>query len=575
MNHKIQIALATESSKGTIDHIRHNVYATELGQFSTNADETLHDQTDIKSTYLIALEEEKLIGFVGITSPDSASYSIERYLPRAELSLNFKDSVYEIRALTVVDESRGTQVAGALMYAAFRWIQAHGGTQLVAMGHRTVKDMYIRLGLRPIGKSFVCGELEYEPLAASVEQVEQELTRFESRLNRLEQQLIWNLDIPFRQHSACYHGGAFFSAIGDTFEHLERRNEIINADVLDAWFPPCIEAQRALHEQLGWLMRTSPPNHAEGLTQTIAEVRGVDPSNILTGGGSSPLIFLAFRHWLTPSSRVLLLNPTYGEYAHVLEKVVGCHIERFKLNREDGYEINRELFTAKLKEGFDLVVWVNPNSPTGRHMARSDVELVLQNIPSSTKVWIDETYIEYAPKGQSMEQVAAQTEKVIVVKSMSKVYGLSGLRVGYLCGSSRLLDPLRGLTPPWSVSLPAQVAAIKALQSTDYYQACYKETHRLRSVFIECLRMIGITEIIPGTANFVLIHLPENGPDGATTISECQKQGLFIRDASEMGAGMGDRAIRIAIKDAHTNQRMLGILNSVLQIATPEEVGYE
>jgi histidinol-phosphate/aromatic aminotransferase/cobyric acid decarboxylase-like protein len=256
------------------------------------------------------------------------------------------------------------------------------------------------------------------------------------------------INTPSRQPVACYHGGAFFNAIGDTFEHLERRNEIINADVLDAWFPPCPEAQQALHEQLSWIMRTSPPNHAEGLVQTIAKVRGVDPSNILTGGGSSPLIFLAFGHWLTPSSKVLLLNPTYGEYAHVLEKVVGCQTERFQLNRADGYELNAERFIAKIQEGFDLVVWVNPNSPTGRHVPRSEVEQILKNIPSSTNVWIDETYVEYAPEGQSLEQVAAQTENVVVVKSMSKVYGLSGLRVGYLCGSSRMINPLRGLTPP-------------------------------------------------------------------------------------------------------------------------------
>ncbi|MEE9369820.1 MAG: aminotransferase class I/II-fold pyridoxal phosphate-dependent enzyme [Pontiella sp.] len=341
--------------------------------------------------------------------------------------------------------------------------------------------MYARLGMQSFGSTFTCGDLVYEPLVASVENIETELTRFDSRLNRLERQIDWHLDIPFRPSTEYYHGGTFFKAIGNTFDDLPLRNEIINADVLDAWFPPCPSAQQALHEHLGWIMRTSPPNHSEGLVQTIAKTRGTKIENILTGGGSSPLIFLAFRHWLNPSSRVLLLDPTYGEYAHVLEKVIGCNVDRFKLNRFEGYKLNTERFAAKLAEGFDLVVWVNPNSPTERHVVRAETEEVLNQCPKATRIWIDETYIEYAGTGQSLESYAAQSSNVIVVKSLSKVYGLSGLRVGYLCGPAKQLAPLRGLTPPWSVSLPAQVAAIHAMKEPCYYGDRYKETHQLRA----------------------------------------------------------------------------------------------
>jgi histidinol-phosphate/aromatic aminotransferase/cobyric acid decarboxylase-like protein len=193
--------------------------------------------------------------------------------------------------------------------------------------------------------------------------------------------------------------------------------------------------------------------------------------------------------------------------------------------------------------------------------------------PVSTRIWIDETYVEYAEKGQSLESFAADSPNVVVVKSMSKVYGLSGLRVGYLCGSPSLLEPLRSLTPPWSVSLPAQVAAIYALQSPDYYISRYRETHQLRAQLVKGLRQIGIREIIPGVANFIMFHLPDGAPDGNTVISRCKKQGLFIRDAGEMGRGMGDRAIRIAVKDADSNQRILQIIEHTLQQdSEPKEV---
>ncbi len=564
MTTKIKLSLAATENHNDIDKIRHSIYAAELGQFVPCSSGLLHDRPDVKSIYIKAIENGNLIGFVGITPPDSPRYSIDHYLSRSDIPVPFDAHLFEIRALTVIDSFRGSVAAPALMYAAFRWIQEKGGKTVIAIGHEKVTPMYARLGMQSFGSMFNCGDLEYELLSAPVENIETELTRFKSRLKRLEQQLDWQLNIPFRPTVECYHGGAFFDAIGNTFDDLARRNEIINADVLDAWFPPCPEAQQVLHEHLGWIMRTSPPNHAEGLVQTIAAVRGVKPDNILAGGGSSPLIFLAFRHWLTTESKVLLLDPTYGEYVHVLEKVVGCKVERFNLFREDGYELDTERFADKLKEGFDQVVWVNPNSPTGRHVARSEVEKTVRQCPVTTRVWMDETYVEYAGKGESLEGFAAQSSNVVVVKSMSKVYGLSGLRVGYLCGSPNVLAPLRGLTPPWSVSLPAQMAATKALEHPEYYDQCYRETHRLRAQFVHELKELGITEIIPGVANFVLFHLPDHSSDGSTVVQQCREQGLFIRDASEMGTGMSDRAIRIAVKDATTNQRILDILRDAM-----------
>ena len=169
----------------------------------------------------------------------------------------------------------------------------------------------------------------------------------------------------------CFHGGAFFEEIGDGFETLGRRREIINADVLDAWFPPSPLVEEALREHLPWLLRTSPPTGCEGMLRAIAKARGVDVSSLLPGAGSSDLIFRAFRHWLNGDSRVLLLDPTYGEYAHVLENVIGCRVDRFALSPDDDFELHVDRLEEVAGSGYDLIVLVNPNSPTGRHAARN------------------------------------------------------------------------------------------------------------------------------------------------------------------------------------------------------------
>jgi len=289
----------------------------------------------------------------------------------------------------------------------------------------------------------------------------------------------------------------------------------------------------------------------------------VASENILPGAGSSDLIFRALRHWLTPSSHALILDPTYGEYSHVLEQVIGCTVDKLPLLRENNYELDLSLLQAALADEYDLVVLVNPNSPTGRHVPRAKLESVLAAAPARTRFWIDETYIDYVGADESLEQFAARSENVIVCKSMSKVYALSGARVAYLCAGPHNLEALRAITPPWAVSLPAQVAAVRALHDAAYYQARYAETAVLRHNLHGQLRAMG-WEAIAGVANFLLCHLPQDGPDAATVVRRCRENNLFLRDASVMGSRLGTHALRVAVKEASTNERMMDILNKIL-----------
>src|SRR5581483_11240201 len=125
---------------------------------------------------------------------------------------------------------------------------------------------------------------------------------------------------------------------------------------------------------------------------------------------------------------------------------------------------------------------------------------------------------EFAGPNESIESFAAASANVVVCKSMSKVYALSGARAAYLCGPAGLMEELRAINPPWAVSLLAQVAAVAALQDPDYYAARYAETHRLRDELAAKLSSLAGWEIIPGSANFLLCQLEERGPDAAAFV---------------------------------------------------------
>jgi histidinol-phosphate/aromatic aminotransferase/cobyric acid decarboxylase-like protein len=365
------------------------------------------------------------------------------------------------------------------------------------------------------------------------------------------------------EREADLHGGAFFDAIGEEFDDLSRRRQVINADVLDAWFPPSPEVIRAIERDLPWVLQTSPPTESEGMVRVIARARGVPPESILPGGGSSSLIFLALREWLPTPCRVLLPDPAYGEYAHMLEKVIGCEVHRLPLSRPVAYRLEPGRLADALKKGYDWAILVNPNSPTGGFLARAALEEVLRAATARTRFWIDETYVEYAGDGESLEPFAAASANVVVCKSMSKVYALSGVRVAYLCAPPALTEALRRLTPPWAVSLMGQIAAVRALESIAYYRERWRETRALRGEMAAALEGLG-AEVVPSSTNFLLFHLPEEAAPAREVVRRCRKQGLFLRDAGEISPILGDRALRTAVKDAETNARIVEILRAAL-----------
>lgn len=568
-----EISVATDSHRETIYRLRHAVYARELGQHIVNATERIRDELDDFNVYIVATVRGEVAGFVSVTPP-GRRYSVDKYLDRQTLPFECDEGLFEIRLLTVLREHRGSQIAPALMYAAFRWVQSHGGTHVVALGRNEVLDLYLGVGMRAVGEQVRSGNVVYHLLHENMPALVTGVAASRRVLDRMEDTIEWNLPLVFREPPACYHGGAFFEAVGEEFASLDRSEQIVNADVLDAWFPPAPGVLAALRTHLPWLVRTSPPTNCEGLVRAIGRARGIDPACVLAGGGSSDLIFLALTRWLTRDSRVLILDPMYGEYAHVLEHVIGCRIDRLPLSRSTNYRVDlSQLVDMVGAARYDLVIVVNPNSPTGQHVPRAALEAAIDSVPLRTRVWIDETYVDYVRSAESLERFATKRENVTVCKSMSKVYALSGMRVGYLCGGEASIAELRRFNPPWAVGLLSQVAGVRALAETEYYAARWAETHLLRRQLARGLESLGMN-VVPGVANFLLCHLQPDGPSAADVVAAARQQNVFLRDVGTMGTTLGAHALRIAVKDTASTEQIIRVVASVIgdkrrRITTP------
>jgi len=571
-----EVRIASDADREWIYQLRHEVYARELGQHPCNAAGALCDELDETNVYVVAACGTERIGFVSITPPWVGRYSVEKYLHADEYAL-IEDPAsgerpFEVRILTVHPQWRGSPAAPLLMYAALRWIASRGGRRIIAMGRTQVLELYLAAGLRLLGRPIAAGAVTFELMDGLVDDLARMALREHGpTLRRLAPQIEWTLDTPFLPGSnACEHGGASFDAIGRDFATLGRRHEVVAADVLDAWFPPAPGVVRALAEDPAWTARTSPPAGSEGLVAAIAAARDLNPRSIVVGAGSSDLIFRAFRGWLTPTSRVLLVDPTYGEYAHVIADVAGCRPRRLPVRRDQGWRIDLERLRAELRTGYDLVVLVNPNNPTGRYIPAEDLRRVLDDAPPSTWIWLDEAYIDYAGSGESLESYAATSANTVVCKSMSKMYALSGLRAAYLVASEETAAGLRRWTPPWAVSLPAQLAAVRALQDPAYYAGRWAQTASLRVELADglaaALRFAGPElEIDQSVANFVLITLPRRGPTASQVAQACRARDVFLRDLSPLSPAFEGRTLRVAVKDAQANACIVATVRAVLE----------
>ena len=529
----ISLELSSGNSK-EIQSLRHDVWATELNQYHTTATRTLPERS---SRCIVAKDilTGDVLGYVAITPPHEEG-SVDKYLGVAR-----EENEWEIRALTVCQHARSKKIGSALAYAAFRYIEVsatgkeEGG--VVVMARTSLISLYQKYNLQPLPLApKMVGSLEYVAMHASLQDIKASLRGGNIDFNKFNIQ--WNLPYMFTSFtSGCHHGGAGLdTALPDP--------EAIHADVLDAWYPPAPEVVDVVRNNLILALGTTPPSDTSETQTIIATARQLRKDSILLGAGSSDLIYRAFFEWLSPSSKVLLLHPTYGEYDHLLA-LIGCQVTHFHL--ESDYSVNLPRL-VEASEDHDMVIIVNPNSPTG--LWADLTPDILQQF-KSTRVWIDETYIDFVNPHVSVERYAETTANVVVCKSMSKVYGLSGTRIAYLCASPMHLEGLRAGTPPWILSRAAHlaVAAVFTTSAQNYYFMKIKETHLLRTYMVNHLEEHGFECVPAGVANFIMCAVPLPGTAEAL-VKKCAASKVFVR--------LNDNdTIRIAVKEKRIADTLL------------------
>ena len=304
------------------------------------------------------------------------------------------------------------------------------------------------------------------------------------------------------------------------------------------------------------LRRLSPDAYPDRsclkLRRALGSHLGIEPEAILVGNGSTELIHLIARAFLSPGETAVIFTPTFGEYAAacrlggVFPVCIPSHREaEFRWDLPDA--LNR---IAVLKPS--LVFVCNPNNPTGTYLGEDEVGQIGKVMDSHGLLVLDEAYRSFVDKRWS-SQALLRMGNVVLLRSMTKDYGLAGLRLGYLLAAPAVVAKVGKFQYSWSVSAAAQAAGLVALDHPRHVERGRRMVGASKNFLEGTLNRMGL-ECLPSAANFLLIRV---GDASRLRLELLKRYKICVRDCGSFGL---PEHIRVGVRTIEDSRRLVRAL---------------
>ena len=284
--------------------------------------------------------------------------------------------------------------------------------------------------------------------------------------------------------------------------------------------------------------------------EALSRVKGIAPQHIFLGNGSDECIDILYRAFCVPGKDNVIINPpTYGMYE------VSAHINDVEVRRAtllDDFQLDL-VHLENLVDDNTKIIWIcSPNNPTANSMNRQDVEIVLNNFPGL--VVVDEAYINFS-RHRSFIQELPDYPNLVVMQTMSKAWGLAGLRLGMAFASEAIIDIYNKIKPPYNINQATQELALKALEETDQVNDMIRTLVTMREQMSSQLAALPVVKkIYPSDANFLLVKVT----DAKAVYQYLLGKGIVIRDRSKVELCEG--CLRITVGTESENHQLLEAL---------------
>ncbi len=320
-----------------------------------------------------------------------------------------------------------------------------------------------------------------------------------------------------------------------------------------------LEAARAAFSQIA----AYPDSNSNALRQVIASHYGISKGNIVVGNGSTELMYLFAEVFLKEDDKTVMPAPTFGEYESAIRKT-GIMPNFAKLNR--AFNIDSEAFKHEIADA-KLVFLCNPNNPTSKLIPKETLTDIIETaLKQNTLVFLDEDFLEFVENEKNLTMIRRikQYPNLFILRSFTKIYGLTGLRVGYGIANQEIISMLSCAKIPWNVNCLAQAAAIAALKDEEHLRVT-RELIKKEKVWLQNeLEKFCSFKFSSPDANFFFIEIRKSGLTASEIKNRMLKQGILIRDCTSF-KGLDQFYVRVAIKTHVENERLIEAFKQTLK----------
>jgi histidinol-phosphate/aromatic aminotransferase/cobyric acid decarboxylase-like protein len=308
------------------------------------------------------------------------------------------------------------------------------------------------------------------------------------------------------------------------------------------------------------------PSQNDVISSLLSKSINIDSKRIFIGNGAIEII-QAIIHRFAKKKMVLVI-PTFSSYYEFAQGKV--EIDYFRLCKSDNFNLNIESYINFVKEKKpDTIVLINPNNPTANYIHKSDILKILEELSFVENIIIDESFIHFAYEDQlysevTLSKLVEYQNNVIIIKSMSKDFGIAGVRAGYAIMAESKVKDLMCNGFLWNSNGLAE--HFFSLYSQDDfnldYQVARKRYIKETQCFVSDISSVQKIKVFPSSANFVLIELPENISSEIVTSILLIRYGIYVRNCDDK-IGLDGSFLRIASRGTGDNQYIVRALKDL------------
>ena len=337
-----------------------------------------------------------------------------------------------------------------------------------------------------------------------------------------------------------------------------KKDEIIKLGSNENPWGPSPKAMEAIKKEIPSINRY-PESQLKELVSEMARYSGVEDSQVIVGGdGADEIIDVLAKTFIDEGDEFIVPLPSYMYYEYLLQQYGARPVyAKWDLDKN---ELDVDSIFEAIGERTKMIFLCSPNNPTGT-LIQKDVLADIASKNPDILVVVDEAYFEYSEV--TNKDLINEFNNIFIIRTMSKVLGLAGMRIGYGLACSEIIEYMHRIKPVFSLTRLSFVAALNTFRDTEYIEESIRKGIESRQYLYDELSKIDSLNVFPSKSNFMLIGIRDTGFTASQLALELMKRGIIVRDCTSF-KGLDEYWIRISICTLEEDKKFIDIIKEVL-----------